>query len=60
MEPSIKVMLPAVGVGPEEAWTVAVKVTEVPWVDGFSEEVSVVVVDALSTTCANALEVLVR
>ncbi len=41
VEPSLKVTLP-VAVGPESAWTWAVKVTEFPWVDGFSEEVRVV------------------
>ena len=59
VEPSLNVTLP-VGVGPDPALTVAVKVTELPWVDGLLEEVRVVVVNAASTTCASTLEVLVR
>ena len=59
VEPSLKVTLP-VGVAPEFGCTWAVKVTEFPWVDGFSEETTVVTVTALLTVCDKALEVLVR
>jgi hypothetical protein len=38
--------------------TVAVKVTEEPYVDGFAEEVRVTVEVALSTVCVNVGDVL--
>jgi hypothetical protein len=40
--PSLNVTLP---VGPEDGVTVAVNETEVPYMDGFNEEVTAVVVD---------------
>ena len=45
-EPSRKVTVPVT-----PAWTVAVKVTDWPKVDGFSEDVSETVVVALLTIC---------
>jgi hypothetical protein len=47
-----------VPVGPEEGLTVAVKVTCCPKVDGFSDDVSVVVVLAALTVCGTAADVL--
>ena len=41
-----------------EGVTVAVKVTEEPYVDGFAEEVRVTVEVALLTVCVNAVDVL--
>ena len=49
VEPSMKVTLP-VGVAGEVEVTFAVKVTDWPATDGFTEEVSVVVVGAIATT----------
>jgi hypothetical protein len=46
----LKVTVPLM-VPPEVEATVAVNVTEVPWVAGFEDETSVVVVDALFTVC---------
>jgi hypothetical protein len=57
LEPSLKVTVP-VGVDPEWATTFAVKVTAVPCVEGFSDEVRVVVVVASFTVCESAAEVL--
>jgi hypothetical protein len=55
--PSLKVKEP-VGVPLVEGFTVAAKVTELPWIAGFSEEVTVVVVPALLTTKVRAADVL--
>jgi hypothetical protein len=57
VEPFLKVTVP-VGVGPVVAVTVAVKVTEAPEVDGFSEEVRAVDVGERFTTCETGDEVL--
>ena len=54
--PFRKVTVP-VGVGPEAAVTVAVKVTLVPAFAGLSEEVTLLEVLALNTTCDKALDV---
>jgi len=48
--PFVKVTVPA-GVPEVKDFTVAVKVTVVPCVDGLSEDAKVVVVFAASTTC---------
>jgi hypothetical protein len=53
--PSLKVTVPVAVVGDK----VAVKVTEVPYVEGFADEESVVVVVALLTVCVSVLDVLV-
>jgi hypothetical protein len=53
--PSLNVTVP-VAIDGE---TVAVKVTDVPYVDGFRDEVSATVVFALFTVCVNVDEVLV-
>jgi hypothetical protein len=53
--PSIKVTVPDA----VDGVTVAVKVTEEPYVDGFADEASVTVVFALLTDCVSADEVLV-
>ena len=55
--PFLKVMLP-VGTPVVADFTVAVNVTEVPTLDGFLEETTVVVVPALVTVCVNAGDVL--
>jgi len=55
--PAVKVTVP-VGVTVEDT-TVAVNITELPWVDGFAEEATVVVVVARFTTSASVAEVLV-
>ena len=47
-----------VPVGPEEGLTVAVKDTCCPSVEGFSDDVSVVVVPAALTVCGTAADVL--
>jgi len=41
-----------------EGVTVAVNVTEEPYVDGFADEATVVVVVALLTVCVSVVEVL--
>jgi hypothetical protein len=57
VDPSLKVTEP-VGVPPKAGFTVAVKVTLAPWVEGFrDDDTEVEVADAL-TTCASAVEVL--
>jgi len=55
-EPSLKVTVP-VGVPPLEV-TVAVNVTEAPYVDGFREEATAVELVALFTVSVSAGEVL--
>jgi hypothetical protein len=55
--PSLNVTDPF-GVPPKRAVTVAVSVTDCPYTDGLSEEISAVAVGALFTTCATAAEVL--
>jgi hypothetical protein len=55
--PSLKVAVP-VGVPEVAAFTVAVNVTALPDVDGFSEDTTVVDVACLFTTCDNTGEVL--
>jgi hypothetical protein len=57
--PFLKTILP-VGIGPLVAVTFASKVTDVPCVDGLSEEMSVVVVAERFTVCVRAAEVLAR
>ena len=56
-DPSVKVTVP-VGIGPPEEVTAAVKVTDWPNVDGFSDEVRAVVAVALFTVCDTVPEVL--
>ena len=56
--PYLKVTVP-VGVAPVVAVTVAVKVTDSPEVDGFVDEVRVVVVGETFTTWVRVVEVLV-
>jgi hypothetical protein len=53
--PSVNVTVPVAVVGV----TVAVKVTDEPYADGFGDEASVTVVFTLFTVCARAVEVLV-
>lgn len=48
-----------VPVAAEEGDTVAVKVTDVWQVEGFSDDVTVVVVEALLTVCVSVKDVLV-
>ena len=55
MNETVPVVVPAPG---DPAATVAVSVTDCPNVDGFSEEVTVVVVFALLTTCVSTADVL--
>ena len=55
--PSLKVTVP-VGLPVTEGLTVAVKVTAVPWLAGFTEDLRVVVVDALFTFSVTTVEVL--
>jgi hypothetical protein len=55
--PLLKVTVPLTG-APDVGTTVAVNVTGLPWVEGLSEEASVVVVFALFTTWLNAADVL--
>ena len=57
--PSLKVTVP-VGDPVKAGVIVAVKVTACPLVDGFSEEVTLIVVVAFFTVCVNAAEVLAR
>ena len=57
--PSLNVTVP-VGVPAVEDFTVAVKVTELPKVEGFNEEVTEVEVATLFTVWVNTAEVLVR
>ena len=57
--PSLKVTLPA-GVPVVVDFTVAVKVTVSPEVDGFADDTTLVVVLALLITCDNTAEVLVE
>ena len=52
--PSVNVTVPVADVGV----TVAVKVTEFPYVDGFADEASVTVVFVLFTVSVRAVEVL--
>ena len=56
--PSLKVTVPVGVPVPELGATVAVKVTDCPTVEGFTDEVTVVVVDARLTTWDSAAEVL--
>ena len=56
--PFLKVTVP-VGVAPVDAATVAVKVTDAPVVNGFSDDLRVVVVGEVLTTCVSVEEVLV-
>lgn len=55
--PSMNVTFP-VGVPEIAGVTVAVKVTEVPKVDGFNEDVTAVVLPAGFTVCVNTADVL--
>ena len=55
--PFLKVTVP-VGVAPVDGVTVAVKVTDAPEVDGFTDEVRVVVVGEGLTTWINGAETL--
>ena len=57
VEPFLKDTVP-VGIDPEAAATFAVKVTAVPCVAGLSDEVTVVVVVALSIVSVRAAELL--
>ena len=50
VEPSLKVIVPVGEPEPEFGVTVAVKVTELPWIDGLALLESVVVVGSLFTT----------
>lgn len=59
VDPFLKVTVP-VGVPPNAGVTVAVKVTDWPYCEGFFEEARVVVVLALLTVWARGAEVLVR
>jgi hypothetical protein len=58
-EPFLNVTVP-VAVAPEAGVTFAVKLTDFPSVEGFSDEVSVVVVAICSTVWVRVAEVLVR
>src|SRR5437870_5300381 len=56
--PSRKLIVP-VGVGVADTWvTVAVNVTDWPYEDGFSDDVTVVVVSAVSTVIVGLVSVL--
>jgi hypothetical protein len=61
--PVPRVVVPSTNVTVPEAVRgdiVAVNVNDAPYVEGFTDDVSVVVVVALLTTCETAVEVLVR
>ena len=58
--PSLNITLPVGTAVPGAlATTVAVKVTVCPWVDGFKDDVTEVVVPSLFTVCVSAEDVLV-
>lgn len=57
--PSLNMTLPVGTAVPGElATTVAVKVTVCPWVDGFSDEVTELLVASLFTVCVSAEDAL--
>ena len=58
VDPNVKVMVP-VGVAYDDV-TVAVNVTDLPWIEGFFEEATVVVVAAWVTDWFKGADVLLR